>query len=52
MIEIPSLTALLIGTGAYLVAVAAVLRALGRTRTPRWRSERSSEGVPENEISS
>ncbi|MDG5820863.1 hypothetical protein [Natronococcus sp. A-GB7] len=51
MIELPSLSVLLIGSGAYLVAVAAVLRSLGRTRTPRWRTERSSEGPVENEVS-
>lgn len=52
MIELPSLSILLIGSGAYLVAVAAVLRSLGRTRTLHWRAERSSEGPPENEVSS
>ncbi|WP_293032401.1 hypothetical protein [Natronococcus sp.] len=52
MIELPSLSALLIGSGAYLVAVAAVLRSLDRTRTPRWRTGRSSESSPENEVSS
>ncbi|MFU8869665.1 hypothetical protein [Natronococcus sp.] len=52
MIELPSLTALLIGSGAYLVAVAAVLRSLGRARTSSWRAERSGERTPENEVSS
>lgn len=48
MIELPSPSVLLVGTGLYLMSVAATLRALRGTRTRE--PEESETPVPENDV--